>query len=162
MSDTTLLFLHGVTPKGAEEPERRGQWQEALFSRLTELGYENLDSINVIAPEYSDLLRLTDIDSEIPMPPLNKPVKGKQEILEARRRYDERLSALEMKIGHNLQKKGFKAAEPMMRVGVNIHNLPKRKPIWRMRISAHTFSQGYLSSFQPQEISSSSVTASDP
>ena len=127
MSDTALLFLHGVTPKGAEEPERRGQWQEALFSRLTKLGYENLDSINVIAPEYSDLLRLTDIDSEIPMPPLNKPVKGKQEILDVRRRYDERLSALEMKIGHNLQKKGFKAAEPMMRVGVNIHNLTQAK-----------------------------------
>ena len=127
MSDTTLLFLHGVTPKGAEEPERRGQWQEALFSRLTELGYENLDSVEVIAPEYSDLLRLTDIDSEIPMPPLNKPRKGKQEILEARRRYDERLSALEMKIGHNLQKQGIRAAEPMMRVGVNVLSLTQAK-----------------------------------
>lgn len=123
----TLLFLHGVSPKGAEEPEQRRKWRESLWSQLSKLGYEDFDSIQIVAPEYADLLSSDEKDKNVPMPPTVKPPKGKQDILAAKLRYNERLSALEMKLGHNLEKQGFPFAEPIGYAGVNLPPLTQAK-----------------------------------
>lgn len=116
-----LLFLHGVRDKNDRADVAESRWREPLFTALKEAGYENLDEFQVIAPNYPDLLR--DVEEKVKVP----PVITKKAANDNRRRYEERISALEVKLGHSHLGRGKFYQETLVKGVVNFDPLNQAK-----------------------------------
>lgn len=94
-----LLYLHGVRSGNGNSQETQSRWKDPLFSKLREIGYEGLEKLRVIAPEYAHLFLDTEQKVSVPRFTIDQ-LKGQDEA-DNRRQYEQRLSALEIKMGHN-------------------------------------------------------------
>lgn len=102
-SDVTLLFLHGV---GTGDKEN--EWLVALNAALQRLGYPELPSARVLAPKYPH--GLDGVDGEYAIPPITLAAVGGDEAKHHRRRFERRLSAMEVRLGHHEGGSGFPLA----------------------------------------------------
>ncbi|MFT2691521.1 hypothetical protein [Clavibacter zhangzhiyongii] len=99
-----LLFLHGVGDGDLEDT-----WRAYLTRGLAQLGYPDLDGVEVIAPKYAHALRGWDEKQALP------GLTSKQPVREAartnRREFEQRMGALEFRLGRDDAGSGIPLAE---------------------------------------------------
>ncbi len=92
MAPPTLLFLHGVG-----SGDRSDGWRRALDAGLRAAGHPGLAGVDVLAPQYPDVLRRAG--SAAPVPPVTVADLPRDEARRHRRAVERRTSALEHLVG---------------------------------------------------------------
>ncbi|MET3511486.1 hypothetical protein [Plantibacter flavus] len=90
----TLLFLHGVGPG---DPE--GNWNIPLTDALVGLGYPDLSSVHVVAPQYAHALKGWDEKESLPGERVKQPSRDASK--QNRRDFERRIGALEFRLGRH-------------------------------------------------------------
>ncbi|MFP7364540.1 hypothetical protein SFC07_01980 [Corynebacterium callunae] len=90
-----LLYLHGVG-----QGDLAQEWRHQLSQTLTDIGYPNLDNVEIIAPKYADAFAEFEEAEEVP--PLTIPTLTKDAARQNRINFGHRTSAMEFRLGrHN-------------------------------------------------------------
>lgn len=104
-----LLYLHGV---GQGEPQQ--QWRESLSRALDQIGYPELDQVDILAPSYADALRTAP--EETTLPPLT--VREDASPMD----FGGRTSAMEHRLGRH--RRGAGGAVPTAMVSYSVDLRP--------------------------------------
>lgn len=95
----TLLFLHGV---GDGDPTNK--WEAQLAESLSEACYPALENVELIVPKFAHALKGADESSTIPPRTHKRP--NKSEATQIRRNFEQRMAAMEFKLGRHDEGKG--------------------------------------------------------
>jgi pimeloyl-ACP methyl ester carboxylesterase len=109
-----LVYLHG---RGEGDPGNG--WMETLEDSLQRVGYPGLDAVEVIAPEYADILRGT-VAGGSKLPPVTARKLSDAELREVRRGVERRTARLEALLGANTPGPGAGVADPMAGVVADV------------------------------------------
>lgn len=120
-----LLYLHGVRSHIGGSEDARSLWRELLFSKLREIGYESLENLRVIAPQYTHLI--VDSDEKIPVPKIRIDELKRSADDSRLRQYELRLSTLEAKMGHSFLGPGKFYQDKLVEGATNVGPLKQAK-----------------------------------
>ena len=109
----TLVFLHGVG-----DGDQDDKWKATLSESLVRLEYPGLESAEVVAPKYAHALKDWDVRETLP------DYTGKAPTREAaktnRRAFENRMGAVERRLGVHNQGKGFQALDTVVSASVAV------------------------------------------
>ncbi|CAQ00493.1 putative membrane protein [Clavibacter sepedonicus] len=106
-----LVFLHGIG-----DGDKEDTWREHLTRGLAGLGYPDLVGVEVIAPKYSHALFGWDEKTALPGLTIKQPVR--EAARTNRREFEQRMGALEVRLGHEDPGPGVPFAEAAFSVAL--------------------------------------------
>jgi pimeloyl-ACP methyl ester carboxylesterase len=104
---TILVFLHGV---GAGDPENR--WISQLSRTLVDIGYPDLNSVDIITPKFAHALKGFDGTESLPGVTIKNPPRD--EARQNRRDFERRAGAIEFRLGRHDRGDGYPGADAVI------------------------------------------------